>query len=213
MLTLCNPSQLPSASHIVHWLKTKLHREKDAPAEFHSLGRTVKDLSAGLQQQEWQRAIPRPILPTLPETLKPVTLLPTFHPPSCPFPTLLDKEKERTQLWFSSVTSSCSSQSSNLAFLSYIPSFPLLFCFSSFYYPLRSLSTGLRPLTSLTVAWLSHTSSHCTCVGIPAWQKTALSFTCTLGYFSGHSALLHSSSKHWTWAARLPSRAYRFRVR
>lgn len=98
------------------------------------------------------RAIPGPITPTLPETLKPRTLLPTIHPPSCPFPTLLDKENETTQLRFSFVTSSCSSQSSNLALLPYIPSFPLCFCFSSFYYLLRPVSTGLHPLTSLTAA-------------------------------------------------------------
>ena len=52
--SLRNLGQLPSAGHTVHQLKTQLHQETDALAEFHSPGRIVKGLPARQPQPEGQ---------------------------------------------------------------------------------------------------------------------------------------------------------------
>ena len=52
--SLRNLGQLPIAGQTVHQLKTELHQETDALAEFRSPGRTVKGLPAGRPQQEGQ---------------------------------------------------------------------------------------------------------------------------------------------------------------
>lgn len=52
--SLRNLGQLPSAGQTAPQLKTELHQETDALAEFRSPGRTVKGLPAGRPQGEGQ---------------------------------------------------------------------------------------------------------------------------------------------------------------
>lgn len=52
--SLRNLGQLPSAGQTVPQLKTELHQETDALAEFRSPGRTVKGLPAGRPPGEGQ---------------------------------------------------------------------------------------------------------------------------------------------------------------
>lgn len=149
----------------------------------------------GHRERDRLRAtFPTPILPTLSDSLKPKELhyQTSSHP--APLQNYLtgkgggEENKKRKQHGCDQVnfvTSPCSGLSKVFSKLSsslYFPFFLLPFFF------LLSLptSTSINSPSSSHFPYhdminsLSHTS-HCTCVCIPVWQKTAFNFTCTSG--------------------------------